>query len=89
MGRELFIIIEDGNITLRFTGEYRSGSKDYYDYDHGNYLPGDPPEVENFKVYVVDENELNDIEVTRNLKKKALDYYKSLFIEYYEENIDG
>lgn len=33
-------------------GTYRKGSPDYFDSSFGNWLPGDPEEVDNFKVFL-------------------------------------
>ena len=76
---------ETGDFNLRLEGDYVAGSKPYYNWSYGNFLPGEGPDVNNFKVYIVDENGGKDVEITHLLKQKTINSYKASFIDYHEE----
>lgn len=52
---------ECGILTLEVEYHYSKGTKDYFDQAYGNWLPGDPAEVEIKEVYLERSNERIDI----------------------------
>lgn len=54
-------IITTIELEVEVDGEYRPGTRAHFDREHGNWLPGDPPEIKNLKVSVVRGNRSVDI----------------------------
>lgn len=75
-------------ITVECEGEYKSGTKDRYDSAHGNYLPGDPPEVDNFKVFlsrvIVDQRRVERVDITSFIDNDQLEDLKSEYMQIIE-----
>lgn len=70
-------------------GNYRKGTPDYFDQAHGNWLPGDPEEIEDFKVFLssskalpgTSERSERRIEITEFLSEEE---YETLYNEMLE-----
>lgn len=73
------IDIELDEILVRAEGDYVAGSKSYYDRIHGNWLPGESPEIARLKVFI------GNTEITHELTDKQLKEIESAFIDECEE----
>jgi hypothetical protein len=67
-------------LNLRCEGSIVSGQPSRIDRFHGNWTPGEPPHVENFKVF------LGELEITNQLSKKELSELESDYMIYHSED---
>jgi hypothetical protein len=52
--RVTFTVFDEEDRGVEITARYYPGSRDYFDKSFGNYLPGDPEDVEVLKAVAVD-----------------------------------
>lgn len=72
------ILISEGNLELEVTADVHRGSPDYFDGNHGNWLPGNQPTVENITVTISKSN--RTIDLTDAIPTALKDEYADLLI---------
>ena len=73
-------------IEVEVQGDFLKGKPSQFNSQFGNYLPADPAEVKNMKVFLVKDN--MRIEITKFLPQMDLEYLESEFISAKEEEIE-
>ena len=67
------------NLTLECQGDYRPGTGDYFNSHMGNWHPGDPEEIDNFKVFLCDGE--HRVDITDALSFGQLDELEEKFCQ--------
>lgn len=65
-------------LDVQCSGDYVSSRPSRFCKEFGNWLPGEPAHIENFKVF------LGDVEITNQLTKKQLSELETDFLIYHE-----
>jgi len=79
---------QDHELDLLCVGDYIKGTESYFDKSFGNYLPGEPEDVLNFKIYLTKmdkENKEQLLDVTDWISDKEKDRLITNFMEHCRE----
>lgn len=83
---KMFYEVEDSPIAMQIEFDYKPGTDEVFDKGHGNYLPGDDPELKLLHVWIGASN--GKIDILSNLSSADRARLENLCQEYAEINQD-